>query len=152
MMKAIVYTSNAGSTAEYAQLLSREILLPYYDLDAAKKKLKPGDEIIYFGWILASEIKGYKEAQKRYKVSAVCAVGMGETGSQIDEVRKKNHVPESVPVFTLQGQFDLTKLKGLYKIMMSMMVKTAGKALSEKVDRTPEEDVMLEMMQHGGNH
>lgn len=33
---------------------------------------------------------------------------------------------------------------------MSMMNKTAGKALAEKADRTPDEDDMPDMMQHGG--
>lgn len=34
--------------------------------------------------------------------------------------------------------------------MMEIMVKTAGKGLAEKSDRTPEEDDMLDMMLHGG--
>ena len=34
--------------------------------------------------------------------------------------------------------------------MMSIMVKTAGKALAEKADRTPEENDMLDMMINGG--
>ncbi len=34
--------------------------------------------------------------------------------------------------------------------MMEIMVKTAGKGLAEKKDRTPEEDDMLGMMLHGG--
>ena len=33
--------------------------------------------------------------------------------------------------------------------MMELMVKTAGKGLAEKSDRTPEEDDMLDMMLHG---
>ena len=35
--------------------------------------------------------------------------------------------------------------------MMTIMVKTAGKALAEKQDRTPDEDVMLEMLTQGGS-
>ena len=35
-------------------------------------------------------------------------------------------------------------------MMMSIMVKTAGKALEKKADRTPEEEDMLDMMLHGG--
>ena len=35
--------------------------------------------------------------------------------------------------------------------MMSLMVKTAGKALAEKADRTPEEDDMLDLMRNGGS-
>ncbi len=34
--------------------------------------------------------------------------------------------------------------------MMEIMVKTAGKGLVEKKDRTPEEDDMLDMILHGG--
>ena len=34
--------------------------------------------------------------------------------------------------------------------MMEIMVKTAGKSLAKKKDRTPEENDMLDMMQCGG--
>lgn len=37
-MKAIIYTSNAGSTAQYAQLLANELHLPVYSAKEAKKK------------------------------------------------------------------------------------------------------------------
>ena len=40
---------------------------------------------------------------------------------------------------------------GIYKMMMNVMVKTAGKALADKNDRTPEEDDMLDMMMNGSN-
>jgi predicted NodU family carbamoyl transferase len=152
MIKAIVYTSNTGSTADYARLFSEKTGLPFFSIDQAKNKLRKGSEIIYFGWIMASEIKGYKEASNEYKICAACAVGMGETGMQVKEVRSKTKIPEKVPVFTLQGSFDIHKLSGMYKLMMSIMVKTAGKSLEKKANRTKEEDVMLDMMQHGGNH
>ena len=41
-------------------------------------------------------------------------------------------------------------LHGIYRLMMEIMVKTAGKSLAAKKDRTPEEDDMLNMMLHGG--
>ncbi len=149
-MEAIIYTSNTGSTARYAKMLSHELHLPVYSLEEAKQKVPAGAEIIYFGWIMASDIKGYTEAIKRYQVHAVCAVGMGQTGTQIQQVRDKNKIPKNIPLFTLQGNFDVKKLHGVYKMMMSIMVKTAGKALAEKKDRTPEEDDMLDMMMNGG--
>ena len=34
--------------------------------------------------------------------------------------------------------------------MMEIMVKTVGKSLARKKDRTPEQDDMLDMMLHGG--
>ena len=99
---------------------------------------------------MASEIKGYKKVAKQYTVQAVCGVGMGQTGTQVMEVRKKNAIPDSVPLFTLRGNFRMDRLHGVYKLMMGVMVKTAGKALAEKTDRTAEEDDMLDMMLHGG--
>ena len=65
-------------------------------------------------------------------------------------MRKKSAIPASIPVFTLQGNFDVKKLRGVYRLMMELMVKTAGKSLAAKPDRTPEEDDMLDMMLHGG--
>ena len=149
-MKAIVYTSNTGSTARYAKLLGHETGLPVYTSETANRNLPAGAEIIYLGWIMASEIKGYKKAAKQYTVQAVCGVGMGQTGTQVMEVRKKNAIPDSVPLFTLQGNFRMDRLHGIYKLMMGVMVKTAGKALAEKTDRTAEEDDMLDMMLHDG--
>lgn len=101
-MKAIIYTSNTGSTAEYAQLLGKELNLPVHSLQKAKNKVPAGSEIIYLGWIMARGIKGYKEAEKLYKVRAVCGIGMGQTGTQLKEVRDKNAIPQRIPLFTLQ--------------------------------------------------
>lgn len=39
---------------------------------------------------------------------------------------------------TLQGNFNVRKLYGIYHLMMEIMIKTAGKALSDKKDRTPD--------------
>ena len=101
-------------------------------------------------WIMAGSVKGYAEAAKRYQVRAVCGVGMGQAGTQTDNARKKSAIPAGIPLFTLQGNFDVKKLHGVYRLMMEIMVKTAGKGLAEKSDRTPEEDDMLDMMLHGG--
>ena len=148
-MKAIVYTSNTGSTARYAKLLGRETGLPVYASET--RNLPAGAEIIYLGWIMAGEIKGYKKAARQYTVQAVCGVGMGQTGTQVMEVRKKNAIPDSIPLFTLQGNFRMDRLHCVYKLMMGVMVKTAGKVLAGKTNRTVEEDDMLDMMLHGGD-
>ena len=149
-MDAIVYTSNTGSTKRYAELLSQMTGLPAFALGDAKDKLSANAGIIYLGWIMASGVKGYSAAAKRYKIYAVCGVGMGQTGTQTDSVRKKSGISVDIPLFTLQGNFDVKKLHGVYRLMMEIMVKTAGKALAEKKDRTPDEDDMLDMMLHGG--
>ena len=149
-MNAIIYTSNTGSTACYAQLLSQKTGLPAYDLVEAKRAVPAGSEVLYLGWILAGAVRGYAAAAKRYAVRAVCGVGMGRTGTQEESVRRKTAVPADTPVFTLQGNFDVKKLRGVYRLTMALMVRTAGKALSEKTDRTPDEDDMLDMMRSGG--
>lgn len=82
--------------------------------------------------------------------SAISGVGMGQTGTQTDSVRKKSEIPANIPLFTLQGNFNVKKLHGIYRFMMEIMVKTVGKGLAAKKDRTPEEDDMLDMMLHGG--
>ena len=149
-MNAIIYTTNTGSTERYARLLAQKTGLPVYSLAGAKKRAFAGAEVIYLGWIMAGSVKGYAAAAKRYRVRAVCGVGMGQTGTQTDSVRKKSGIPADIPLFTLQGNFDVKKLHGVYRPMMEIMVKTAGKGLAEKSDRTQDEDDMLDMMLHGG--
>lgn len=150
-MKAIIYTSNTGSTASYAKMLAQELDMPVYSAEEAKREVPAGSEIIYLGWLMAGSIKGYSQAAKRYRVCAVCGVGMGQSGTQIEEIRLKNKISKEIPVFTLQGNFDLKKLRGMYRFMMNVMVKTAGKALANKADRTPEEDDMLNMLAGDGS-
>ena len=142
MLHAIVYTSNAGSTARYAQLLGQVTGLPIFSAQEAHKNLANGD-ILYLGWVMAGTVKGYQQAAKRYRIHAVCAVGLSQTGTQIKQVREKTHIPAHIPLFTLQGAFHLERLRGAYKLMMQLMVKTAGKSLAAKPDRTPEEDDLL---------
>ncbi len=149
-MDAIIYTTNTGSAERYAKLLAQETGLPVYSFAEAKKQVFSKEKIIYLGWIMAGSVKGYAEAAKRYRVCAVCGVGMGQTGTQIESVRKKSAIPADIPLFTLQGDFNVKKLHGIYRPMMEIMVKTMGKSLAEKADRTSEEDDMLDMMLHGG--
>ncbi len=149
-MDAILYTTNTGSAEHYAKLLAHETGLPAYSLAEAKKSVVSGAEIIYLGWIMAGSVKGYADAAKRYKICAVCGVGMSKTGTLTDNVRNKTAISANIPVFTLQGNFDVKKLHGIYRPMMEIMVKATGKNLSAKENRTPEEDDMLDMMLHGG--
>lgn len=151
MIKAIIYTTNTGNTERYAKMLGHQIDLPVYALEDAKKALQKGTEIIYLGWIMASGIKGYKDAEKHYDIRMVCAVGMGGTGTQLQEIKDRNQIPSSVAVFTLQGGFDMQKLRGANRLMMSMMKKTIGKELTEKANRTPEEGDMLDLLMNGGS-
>ena len=101
-MEAVVYTSNTGSTEHYAKLLGHELRVSVYSTEEAGNKLPTGTEIIYLGWIMAGKIQRFGLARKKYKICAVCAVGMGQTGTQRKEIREKNNIPGKIPVFTLQ--------------------------------------------------
>ena len=150
-MDAIVYTSNTGFTEKYAKLLGGKLFLPVYSLEEAKGKLAAGAEIIYLGWLMAGTVKGYKPAVRRYRIRAVGAVGMAATGTNTDQVRKSNHLPEKIPVFTLQGGYDSSRLNPVHKAMMKMVEKMFVQKLEDKLDRSPEEDAMLDMPLHGGD-
>ena len=147
-MKVIVYTSNTGHTAEYSKMLGAKIGLPVYSLNEATKKLQKGTEIIYLGWLFANNIKGYKKATKKYKISAICAVGLCDTGTAVAEVRKANSISEETPLFTMQGGMDKTKLRGINNFMINMLTK----GLSSKKERTENDERMLELLTHDKNY
>ena len=151
-MEAIIYTTNTGSAEQYAKMLAEQTELSVFSMEEAKSKVEEGSEIIYLCWIMAAQVKGYKKAAKKYKIRAVCAVGMEKTGTRTEEIRKKTFVPAEVPLFTLQGNFNVKKLHGLYRLMMSMMVKMVTKQLGAKTDRTQRENEMLEIMLHSGEN
>ena len=147
-MKVIVYTSNTGHTAAYSKMLGAKIGLPVYALNEAAKKLQKGTEIIYLGWLFANNIKGYKKATKKYKISAICAIGLCDTGTAVAEVRKANSISEETPLFTMQGGMDKTKLRGINKFMINMLTK----GLSSRKERTENDERMLELLTHDKNY
>ena len=151
-METIIYTTNTGSTAQYAKMLAEKTGLSVFSMEEAKSKVEEGSEIIYLGWIMAAQVKGYNTAAKKYKIRAVCAVGMERTGTRTEEIREKTCVPAEIPLFTLQGNFNVKKLHGIYRLMMNMMVKMVTKQLESKTDRTQRENEMLEIMLHGGEN
>lgn len=147
-MKAIVYTSNTGFTAQYAKLFGEKVGIPFYELTDADKHLGKGTEIIYFGWLFASSVKGYKKAAKKYKIAAVCGVGLCDTGALLNEVRKAISLPEEIPLFTVQGGMNHTKLRGINRFMINMLTKS----IASKSERSESEERMLFLLQNDGNY
>ena len=96
-------------------------------------------------------MQGYDKAVTKFNPQALCAVGMGKSGSQLEDVKKANNLPEGLPLFTLQGGFDLHKLRGVYRLMMLVMSKTVAKKLAAKSDPTPDEEDTLDLFQNGGS-
>ena len=147
-MKAIVYTSKTGHTAEYAKIIGEKMNLSVYSLKDAKKRIKEKTEILYLGWLFASHIKGYKKANAKYNIRAVCAVGLCDTGALLAEVRNVNKIPENIPLFTLQGGMDRSKLRGIHKWMIQMLQK----GLSAQAQRSESEERMLCLLAQDANY
>ena len=139
---AIVYSSNTGHTRKYALLLGEQIGLPAYSLEEAGSQLSGGSPVIYLGWLHASHVKGYAKAARRFDLRAVCAVGLCDTGTLTDQVRKATSIPEDIPLFTLQGGIDRSRLKGMDKLMISMLTK----GLSSQKQRSAQDERMLELL------
>ena len=145
---AIVYTSNTGHTRQYALLLGERLGLPVYALNEANAQLSGGSPVIYLGWLHASHVKGYSKAAKRFALCAVCGVGLCDTGTLTDQVRKATSIPEGIPLFTLQGGIDRSRLKGMDKLMISMLTK----GLDAQKQRSAQDDRMLELLRRDENY
>ena len=132
----------------YARLLGKQIGLPIYSLDDSNSQLLKGKPVIYTGWIHASHIKGFSKALSRFNLSAVCGVGLCDTGTLVFEVRKATSIPQDIPLFTLQGGIDRSRLKGMDKLMISMLTK----GLTAQKQRSPQDDRMLELLGREENY
>lgn len=147
---AIVYTSNTGFTKKYAEMLGMETGLPVYDAKTAIKTLTFGDDIVYLGWMKAGKVVGYSKVSKNLEVVCLIGVGMG-AGSQIEDIRKSSKISSRIPVFYMQGGFDMDALSGVNKIMMSTMEKTVAKKIEKKAAPTQDEREMLDLIKNGGS-
>ena len=55
---------------------------------------------------------------------------------------KATSIPECIPLFTLQGGIDRSRLKGVDKLMISMLTK----GLAAQKQRSAQDDRMLELL------
>lgn len=116
-MKAVIYESNAGSTKRYAELLAAKLNVKAYSLKEAAKQLPAQEEAVFMGWVFANKIQGLKKAQKKWKLSCVCAVGMNAKSAKYDEILKEAN-PVEAPVFYLRGALDFSRLKWLQRKLL----------------------------------
>ena len=143
---AIVYASATGFTRRYADLLSERTGLPCFALGAVPGPDR-GAAVLYLGWLCAGGIKGLRKARARYKVQAVCAVGMSPAGTAYtDQVRAQNHL-ENLPFFYLRGGYAPEKLTGFYRAMMAPMARLVSRAPAE----TEADRAMRDAFRDGGD-
>lgn len=131
----IVYVTNSGSTKQYAELLGEKTGLEVYELSKAKKEIDGSEEIIFMGWVMAGAVQGLPQAREYFSdIKAVCAVGLTINEKATAELTEKNGIEEKL--FLLRGNFHIDELKGMYKMMMGMMLKMLKSKLKDK----PSED------------
>lgn len=145
--QAIVYTSNTGSTARYAAMLGEQLKLPVYELKDATRKLDKGTSVLYLGWLMAGRVSGYATAAKRFAVQGVFGVGLCDSGTALEQTRRTNHIPDAIPVFTIQGGLVREKLQKPYRIAIDILTR----GMAAKKNRTADEERMLSLLQQGGD-
>lgn len=75
---------------------------------------------------------------------------MTKSGERTKEVLKANNLDSSATLFTLQGGYVPSRLKGIEKLILSLVVKKEIKNLERKEKRTKEDEEMLSLLKNGG--
>ena len=143
----VVYTSNTGFSFKYEEMLAKKLNTNCISLKEALKKLDKNSEIIYVSWLMASKIKGYKKANKYFNIIATAAVGLCATGTATEETKKANGIIKD-NLFTLQGGIKHNELKGIYKSMISFLIKM----LKKQENKNPEAKAMLKVVSVDGDY
>ena len=141
--KAVVYCSNTGHTKRYAEAFAKETGLPLVEASKAKKELREGDEVVFFGWLMAGKIQGFENAWKRFEVPIACSVGLYPDSERFREYVGRNNILIDVEYFHLRGGITPEKLKGPAKMLMNIMMRTIRVKLEKNQDVTDEECAML---------
>ena len=144
MIKAIVYKSNTGYTKQYAEMLSKSLKVPIYNLEEAKLKLKKHDEIVFLGWVCATKIQGLSKI-KNYNVKCIGAVGVYPTEKNyIESLRKTNKV--NAELFYLRGGLNYNKLTGLKKKVLQFV-----RNMMEKENKVENQEI-IKIFKEGANY
>ena len=138
MIKSIIYWSNYGSTRRYAELLSKDMGIPASPLHNVGAS---DGEAFYLGCVMDGRIKGYGRAAGRFRIAAVCAVGLEEKRADtVLELRRNTGIADSrIRIFYARGAFDKDKLSPVHRLMGAM----------ESMEGSAKYAAILELMQKG---
>lgn len=147
MIDAVVYTSSTGFTAKYAAMLAKNLSVEALSLETAKKRLASGAAVVYLGWLKAGTIQKLKVARRAFSVKAVCGVGMAPPSANERERLARQNGLSLDGFFLLQGGFDMQKLSGANKFMMTFMSKALRPNLEKKIAAGTASDMEKEMLE-----
>lgn len=134
----IVYESNAGHTKRYAEMLANELKIESISL---KQYKIDNDPIIFMGWVFGSNICGFNKV-RNCNLECVIAVGMNfESKENNEKIISTNSINNQF--FYLQGGVDVSKLKGIKKMMLKMVGNSVIK------ENKPEDKDIIDMFVNG---
>ena len=145
-MKAIVYSSAAGHTARYAQMLSEMTGLPAIPVNRIGRKLSRGDEIVFLGWVMAGVVDNYMRMYNTYEIRVLCPVGLLPDSDFVQEnLRDHNILPDEIATFYLRGGFDMKRVRGFRKLMAKSF--RISMEMDFEDNETKESGELFELMQ-----
>ena len=153
-MKAVViYESKTGFTKKYAEWISEELSADIFDASkVTTNMLTAYDTVIYGGGLYAVGINGVKWVTKNLdklkgKKVVIFATGVSPFREDaVNEVRDKNFTSmeqKHIQFFYLRGGFDYSKLKPIYKVLMTLLKWKIKWKIKRKKELTPDERGML---------
>lgn len=151
MIRAIVYSSGTGHTAQYAEMLGKECGIEVMECGEEKEKLSKTDEVIFLGWIRGGELPGLRKTASRCRVVCVGAVGMLTSDDATCASLRERHDMPDTPMFFLRGGLDVKKLHGVDRLIMKMITKTVAKAVEKGEDVTESDREFLRILREGGS-
>ena len=155
MKTLIIYTSQTGFTAKYAQWMAEATGAERMELKEAKKK-KPAffddyGKIIYGGWVMGGHVNKLQWFEEhltdwKNKQLAVFAVGASpEDSGSVAEFMEQTFAGaqwNGVACFYCQGGLNYDRMSAPNRMLMKMLKKS----LDGKKDKTPQEEEMAQMI------
>lgn len=158
-IKGIIYQSASGHTERYAELMSKQLGIPAYDLFEALRGLNKNDEVIFMGWVRNRDFMGYGFMLRRYSVKAVCAVGAvaPEYGQYVlERIDRRYHISDTHPIFYLQGGFNSQTSKGSDRRIVNALKDDLAKKIMRCQQRNkpvkPYDQALLRALTGGGDY
>lgn len=140
---AVIYCSKTGHTAKFAELLAGKTGLPCWSVEEAPEHVKKGEKVVFLGWLFAGYVRGYRKARRSYDVVLTAGVGMKPPNDK-DRARLANQNGIRFADFRLLlGGFDMTKLTGLDRLIMTAITNSLKKKLGKKEILTDDEKLLL---------
>jgi len=154
MRTVVIYKSKTGFTKKYAEWISEALSADVFDVSEVNTDILTAyDTVIYGGGLYAVGINGIKLITKKLnklkdKKVVVFATGASPFREEaVNEVRNKNFTSmeqEHIQFFYLRGGFDYSKLKPIYKVLMTLLKWHIKWKIKRKIELTHDEKGMLE--------